>query len=101
MGSVRQLADGHWVLAFSDGERAQNAATLVAQHAQRVRAWHESLLVPIAVFEGGGPAAGQLAGGSNTAREAGGGSVAAAPPAGGNGAEGQLAGGSVAGPSRS
>jgi hypothetical protein len=47
LAAMRQLADGHWVLAFSDAERATNAKLLVEQHAAKLRALYCEVLTPL------------------------------------------------------
>lgn len=47
LAALRQLADGHWVLAFPDAERASNARQLVEQTAHRLRALYCELLSPL------------------------------------------------------
>lgn len=47
MSSVRQLADGHWVLAFQSGDHANNAKNLVEQHIAKLRALYCELLAPL------------------------------------------------------
>jgi hypothetical protein len=44
---MRQLADGHWVLAFPDGEKAAAAQKLVQQHAGKLRELYKELLSPL------------------------------------------------------
>lgn len=44
---MRQLADGHWVLAFSSGDKAALAVTLVQQHATRLQGLYGDALAPI------------------------------------------------------
>lgn len=44
---MRQLADGHWVLAFPDVERASAARQLVQQHAAALRAAYGRHLAPL------------------------------------------------------
>ena len=47
LAAMRQLADGHWVLAFTDAERATNAKLLVEQHAAKLRALYCEVLTPL------------------------------------------------------
>jgi uncharacterized protein with von Willebrand factor type A (vWA) domain len=47
MSAMRQLSDGHWVLAFPDAERSSSARTLVHQHAAKLRALYCEVLEPI------------------------------------------------------
>ena len=43
----RQLAEGHWVLAFADGGSAQKAVDVVSNAAKEVRAAHSAALAPL------------------------------------------------------
>ena len=45
VGAMRQLADGHWVLAFPDADRASTASLLVRRNADRLRSCYTDLLV--------------------------------------------------------
>lgn len=45
--SLRQLADGHWVLAFADADRSSAAKMLVHQHAITLRAAYSRHLAPL------------------------------------------------------
>ncbi|GFR43644.1 hypothetical protein Agub_g4746, partial [Astrephomene gubernaculifera] len=47
LAALRHLADGHWVLAFPDAERAASAKQLVEQSAHRLRALYCELLSPV------------------------------------------------------
>jgi len=47
LGAMRQLADGHWVLAFPDAERAASARNLVEQNAARLRSLYAEMLGPV------------------------------------------------------
>ena len=47
LAAMRQLADGHWVLAFSSGDKAALAVTLVQQHAARLQALYGDALAPM------------------------------------------------------
>ncbi len=44
---MRQLADGHWVLAFPDGDRAAAARSLTHKHTNRLRALYSEALRPL------------------------------------------------------
>ncbi len=46
MSAMRQLSDGHWVLAFPDAERSSSARMLVHQHAAKLRALYCEVLEP-------------------------------------------------------
>lgn len=45
--ALRQLADGHWVLAFQDSERSAAACSLLQQHAAKLRAGYVEALAPL------------------------------------------------------
>ena len=45
VAALRQLADGHWVLAFPDSDRAATASLMVRRHAERLRSCYSELLV--------------------------------------------------------
>ncbi|GBF91765.1 hypothetical protein Rsub_04069 [Raphidocelis subcapitata] len=69
LNSLRQLADGHWVLAFADAERAAAAKLLVYQHGVTLREAYCRHLEPLCGGaqrrgdgSGGGEAAAQEAG---------------------------------------
>jgi len=47
LSAMRQLADGHWVLAFSSADKASLAVTLVQQHATRLQALYGDALAPL------------------------------------------------------
>lgn len=47
MAPMRQLADGHWVLAFPDSERAMSARSMVELHSHKLRAVYIELLQPL------------------------------------------------------
>ncbi|MEW5299570.1 MAG: hypothetical protein WDW36_002571 [Sanguina aurantia] len=47
MAPMRQLADGHWVLAFPDSERAMSARSMVELHSHKLRAVYVELLQPL------------------------------------------------------
>ena len=47
LAAMRQLADGHWVLAFPDGEKAAAAQNLVQQHGGKLRELYKELLSPL------------------------------------------------------
>lgn len=47
LSAMRQLADGHWVLAFSSGDKAALAVTLVRQHATRLQGLYGDALAPM------------------------------------------------------
>jgi hypothetical protein len=47
MSAMRQLSDGHWVLAFPDAERSSSARMLVHQHAAKLRALYCEVLEPV------------------------------------------------------
>jgi hypothetical protein len=69
---MRQLADGHWVLAFSDPDRSAAAQLLVHQHTATLRAAYGRHLAPLtgeAPPAGAGGSAGE-AGSSGGEREA-------------------------------
>ena len=51
LNSLRQLADGHWVLAFGDAERSAAAKLLVYQHSVALREAYSRHLEPLT----GGP----------------------------------------------
>jgi hypothetical protein len=44
---MRQLADGHWVLAFSAADKAALAVTLAQQHSARLQALYGDALAPL------------------------------------------------------
>jgi len=44
---MRQLADGHWVLAFPDAERSAAAKLLVYQHTVTLRSAYSRHLAPL------------------------------------------------------
>lgn len=46
LGAMRQLADGHWVLAFPDAERSAAACKSVRLHADQLRSLYADLLGP-------------------------------------------------------
>jgi hypothetical protein len=70
---MKQLADGHWVLAFGDADRAANAKLLVYQHTVALRSAYSRHLAPLTGDAqqgsmssgggGGGAVAGAAAGG--------------------------------------
>lgn len=41
--SVKNLADGHWVLAFQDAERARNAVMMVQEQVERLQSMYKVL----------------------------------------------------------
>eukprot|EP00878_Enallax_costatus_P018191 GHUV01019139.1.p1 GENE.GHUV01019139.1~~GHUV01019139.1.p1 ORF type:complete len:212 (+),score=114.65 GHUV01019139.1:168-803(+) len=47
LSAMRQLADGHWVLAFSSGDKAAAAVNLVEQHAAHLRRLYGDALGPL------------------------------------------------------
>lgn len=47
LSAMRQLADGHWVLAFSSGDKAAAAVHLVQQHAAHLRRLYGDALAPL------------------------------------------------------
>ena len=47
----RQLQDGHWVLSFTDAERAAAARDTVDQHQQKLRAAYCDALAPLVLPE--------------------------------------------------
>lgn len=47
LSAMRQLADGHWVLAFSAEEKASLAVALVQQHATRLQGLYGDALAPM------------------------------------------------------
>lgn len=47
LSAMRQLADGHWVLAFSSADKASLAVTLVQQHATRLQGLYGDALAPM------------------------------------------------------
>jgi hypothetical protein len=54
----RQLVDGHWVLAFRDAASGQQAAQLVAEHANRLRQLYAEQLAPLLKADGAAGSAG-------------------------------------------
>mmetsp|Transcript_40131 Transcript_40131/g.128207 ORF Transcript_40131/g.128207 Transcript_40131/m.128207 type:complete len:114 (-) Transcript_40131:36-377(-) len=52
--AARKLADGHWTLAFSDGERAGAARDLIARAAEQLRARCGGEVEPLLGRPGGG-----------------------------------------------
>jgi hypothetical protein len=51
LSAMRQLADGHWVLAFQSPERAAVAQRLVQQHNAHIRQLYEAALEPLCAAE--------------------------------------------------
>jgi hypothetical protein len=47
LNSMRQLADGHWVLAFADAGRSGQAKLLVSQHSETLREAYSRHLAPL------------------------------------------------------
>ncbi|KAI8470983.1 MAG: hypothetical protein J3K34DRAFT_520884 [Monoraphidium minutum] len=67
LNSMRQLADGHWVLAFAEPDKSAAAMLLVQQHAVTLRAAYSRHLAPLT---GDGAAAAPSAGGGAPAAAA-------------------------------
>eukprot|EP00775_Hariotina_reticulata_P010403 gene10403-10561_t len=51
LSAMRQLADGHWVLAFSAADKAAGAVHLVQQHTARLQALYRDALAPLDLEE--------------------------------------------------
>lgn len=49
LSAMRQLADGHWVLAFPDAPRSHLACQTVKQHAEKLRSVYAELLLSFVV----------------------------------------------------
>ncbi|KAF8073073.1 ema [Scenedesmus sp. PABB004] len=47
LAAMRQLADGHWVLAFSTADKAAGAVALVEQHTAHLRRLYSAALAPL------------------------------------------------------
>lgn len=47
LAAMRQLADGHWVLAFGSADKAALAVTMVQQHATRLQGLYREALAPL------------------------------------------------------